>query len=260
MKIQGAAQDIINYECRQISVVKEAEKIKLNSDISQKDEPSASLSISDEGFMKYRDNMQVNSWEMKVAERERKIPVMDGFDEHYRMICAYEKGSIDYVKKQNGTYSIEDLAKISMEAYASAYHDIKQGYRDGTREIWVCNGDGTMHKRTEEEDLQLLDQAHEYNMKFLDALVRGLEDKEWVNEHGVSKGAGVSRTLTKDFHKALMDSMKKAQEEFVAQFSYQDTKEKNVKRAGSILADIFRMNPEIWLRLQELSKYIVPMT
>lgn len=70
----------------------------------------------------------------------------------------------------------------------------------------------------------------------------------------------MSRALTKDFHKALMDSMKKAQEEFVAQFAYQDTKDENVKKAGSIVADILRMNPEIWLRLQELSKYIVPMT
>ena len=156
-------------------------KEKTRKNVLQTIDIPATISISDEGYTKYRDSLQNYNWEHALKEKERIIPSMDGFGEHYKALCDVESSFLTNIKNENGTYNIEQVAQCMMQAYATVYNEIKKGYSDGTREIWVIQ-DGEMHKLTEEEDLQLLDQAYELDMKFFDAFVRGLKNKEWVQK------------------------------------------------------------------------------
>lgn len=254
MKIQGVDQTLVNAGGSQLSRIKQDGVVRTEEGVPYGGGPSAEITISKEGFSRYQNNIQSDSWEKMMAERERKLPVYDGFYEHSQMLWEYEKRS-DAVLKREGRYDIANVARTQHEAYANAYQAIKQGYRDGTREIWVADGDGTIRKRTEEEDLQLLDQAYKIEMAGFDAFVRILEDNEWMKKYG-AETCGAPDEKVKDFHKALMDSMEKAQAEFIKQYSYKDSKEANVKKAGSIAAFALKENSELWNRMLELSAFI----
>ena len=95
-------------------------------------------------------------------------------------------------------------------------------------------------------------------MAGLNAFVKILEDNEWMEKHG-AESCGAPKESVKDFHKALMDSMEKAQAEFVKQYSWKDSTEENVKKAGSIVFFALKENSEIWNRMLELSEFITPV-
>ena len=255
MKIQGLGQNVMGSEWSQISWIKQQETAGPEKDALYHGD--VELSISEEGFSRYHSSVQSDSWGKLMAERERKLPVFDGFYEHAQMMWTYEKQG-DVRLKREGKYDVANIAQLQQEAYADAYRRIKEGYRDGTREIWVADGDGTVRKRTEEEDIELLNQAYEIEMAGLNAFVKILEDNEWMEKHG-AESCGAPKESVKDFHKALMDSMEKAQAEFVKQYSWKDSTEENVKKAGSIVFFALKENSEIWNRMLELSEFITPV-
>lgn len=257
MKIQGFEQNLMNGDYSQLSRTRQDEGIKQEKDVAYGGGISAEITISREGRLQYQDKIQSDSWEKLMAEKEKKLPVFDGFYEHAQMMWTYEKEGDKRLKKE-GKYDIANIAQLQQEAYADAYRRIKEGYRNGTREIWVADGDGTVRKRTEEEDIELLNQAYEIEMAGLNAFMKILEDNEWIKQHG-AESCGAPKESVKDFHKALMDSMEKAQMEFVKQYSWKDSAEENVKKAGSIVFFTLREKTEIWNRMLELSGSITPV-
>lgn len=76
------------------------------------------------------------------------------------------------LKEKNGKdCSQTELSKNCFDVYANLYDEIKSGYTDGSREIWVvdASAEGGFRQVTEEEELNALDSAYDFYAQIVDA-------------------------------------------------------------------------------------------
>lgn len=163
--------------------------------------PSASffaydVEISDEGRELYRE--KINEWN-KSAQIEDKKPLdkellsksivditgltMTNFHLQFKKLNSH--GNV-----QDNNCSSMDLAKNCFATYTRMYDEIKQGYADGTRELWVVDetAENGFRKVTEQEELEALDSAYDFYAQVVDAYVNiGAKNRQLiedaVNEH-----------------------------------------------------------------------------
>lgn len=67
--------------------------------------------------------------------------------------------------------STTELSKSCFEVYTSMYDEIKSGYADGTREIWIVDSttENGFRKVTEDEEIAALDSAYDFYAQVVDA-------------------------------------------------------------------------------------------
>lgn len=90
------------------------------------------------------------------------------------------QNSLNAIKQSKGSYTLEDLIAIRMDAYTGQYDVLKQSYADGSRDIYVSdgmdeNGKLQYHKVTEEEDFAYLNEAFE---RIADSLMFSAKSRE----------------------------------------------------------------------------------
>lgn len=171
-------------------------KQKVNSDCNVSSVPSCDIKISDEGYRMYRKNLSKLENSGSIAAKEK------GLDKEI-----FSKAVIDITgltqlnfhsqfKKLNSKNHVDggkceglDLAKNCFEIYSSMYNEIKQGYADGTREIWIVDqgAENGFRKATEDEELAALDSTYDFYAQVVDAYVNvGSKNSETI-ENAVNK-------------------------------------------------------------------------
>ena len=90
-------------------------------------------------------------------------------------------GNVGY---SQGYYGFEDSMASTMHAYSVLHQQIVQGYRDGTRELYVYDNKATDGIRllTQEEELENLDQAYEELVEWDVGCAKGRYNAEKFNE------------------------------------------------------------------------------
>lgn len=91
---------------------------------------------------------------------------------------------LQQIKEEKGSYTLDDIYSIRLNAYAKQYNVLKEAYAEGTREIYVNDGidendNFKFHKVTQEEDFVYLDKAFE---RIKENMLFSLTSKEIILE------------------------------------------------------------------------------
>ncbi|MDE6981840.1 MAG: hypothetical protein K2P60_10645 [Lachnospiraceae bacterium] len=126
----------------------------------------------------------------------------------------------------------EQFSRNLLSVYAQMYDEIKQGYKDGTREKWVLEGiDKAMSKDayrlvTEEEELAALDEVFDYYSYVTDGYINygiqmGIDARRaiahtWGEESSVSEAE--ERQAGKDRTQQIMQKLQKIRDNMKIQY------------------------------------------
>lgn len=97
------------------------------------------------------------------------------------------QNSLNAIKGSAGTYTLDDLITIRMEAYTKQYDALQKSYADGTRDIYVSdgvdeNGKLQFHNVSKEEDFEYLNNAFNRIADSLTFSARSQEIQWQINE------------------------------------------------------------------------------
>lgn len=134
------------------------------------------VKISDEGYGMYRKSLNLNGLNQsgnidridknrELAEYMNKSIVDITGTMESEFYSRFKNLNTDIIE-ESGECSSLNLAKNCLQVYTDMYNEIKQGYANGEREIWVADstidGGFGFRKTTEEEELAALDSAFEF--------------------------------------------------------------------------------------------------
>ena len=131
------------------------------------DNQPVKVSISEEGFRSYRDSIKNGqSFEEVQAQRKRLLEGNLSPDMNYKFNLSSKVNSLNEADREaSGAKYLSNEEKLDniMEAYASLYEEIVQGYENGTRVINVAdeNSENGYRTLTMQEELDDLDRAYE---------------------------------------------------------------------------------------------------
>lgn len=131
------------------------------------DNQSVKVTISEEGYKSYRDRIENGqSFEEVQAQRKRLLEGKLSPDMNYKFTLSAKVNSLNEADREaSGAKYLSNEEKLDniMEAYASLYEEIVQGYENGTRVINVAdeNSENGYRTLTMQEELDDLDRAYE---------------------------------------------------------------------------------------------------
>lgn len=99
----------------------------------------------------------------------------------YNFHAQFKHHNTELRDSKGGTYNkATDLSQSCFEVYTNMYEDIKRGYADGTREIWVVDStaENGFRKVTEDEEIEALNSAYDFYGQVVEA---------YVNQGDISK-------------------------------------------------------------------------
>lgn len=150
-----------------------------------------SVSISREGMARLNASKGESSMEIQKAEEYKSILSKSQID----VSGTIESDFHHRYTKLNGKDNRDDLgaeefAKNALSTYADMLDEIKGGYAEGTREIYIADSKAEFGYRraTEEEEIAALDAAFDFHASYTDAYVR------FVNEDKDAMLSGMQRT------------------------------------------------------------------
>ena len=149
---------------------------------------------------------------------------------------------LNAIKKQKGSYTMDEMLSVRMGAYADAYEALERAYADGTRDVWVSdgideNGNLKYHQVTKEEDFAYLDTGFERMKREIVGIFAGRENLRNIKE--IFYGERIEIELPEDYEERLSHILDKTIAEYkvlkkdgkdanmsqlVQQFFYQDKK------------------------------------
>ena len=150
-----------------------------------------SVSISREGLAKLNASKGESSMGIQKAEEYKSILSKSQID----VTGTIEADFHHRYTKLNGKDNRDDLApeefaKNALSTYADMLDEIKRGYSEGTREIYIADSRAEFGYRqaTEDEEIAALDAAFDFHASYTDAYVR------FVNEDKDAMLSGMQRT------------------------------------------------------------------
>lgn len=171
----------------------EKEIIKVNKTICN---PLAyNVEISVEGYNMYRRNLDKLGNSVQTINGDKSLDkelcskaiiditglTQSNFHSQFKKLNTQTKES----KENNEDCGAMELARNCFEVYISMYDEIKRGYADGTRELWILDksAEGGFRKITEKEELEALDSAYEFYVQVVDAYVNtGMRNSEIIGD------------------------------------------------------------------------------
>lgn len=178
-----------------------------------------SLELSREGMAALREKVQGMPGHIDVEEIKQMREILPKLklnpeDDFYWAMREDLQNSLDAIKQSKGSYTLDDLISIRMDAYTRQYHALQKSHEDGSRDIYICDGsdaDGKLqyHKVSKEEDVAFLNQAFDRIADSLGFTAKGCENKLKIHElFGGQKAPDLS--LPDNYEKKLSDILKKA--------------------------------------------------
>lgn len=161
MKINVSSENccFLNYKA-----VNNASKVSSDALSVSRTEVDIKVTISEEGKKAYKNNLQdkeKTNYESMVANRRELLEKKNTPEVHYGFMLGNKLAEL--TKNDKEYCSIEDRGATLLEAYASIYDEIVQGYADGTREIYVEDEESESGYRnmTIQEEINGLDVAYQ---------------------------------------------------------------------------------------------------
>lgn len=131
------------------------------------------------------------------------------------------QNSLNAVKESSGTYTLDDLITIRMEAYQKQYDALQKSYDDGTRDIYVSdgideNGNLKYHQVTREEDMEYLNKAFD---RIADSLMFSAKSQEiqWQINEKFGKQKAPLESLPQGYGEKLSGILKHAADVYAEQ-------------------------------------------
>lgn len=149
------------------------------------------LSISNEGREHYRNSIRQGGQESYDAVLQRREQLKN------EKISLVDYGYEISKRADSGESVLSTSGKADgyVKAYAELYDEIVQGYKDGTREIYVAGEDGP-HKLTKEEELDALDAAYRKTVDSFVAMEQTNQHARTIIGEEAEKIAKISRRET----------------------------------------------------------------
>lgn len=185
MNISIAANGLMNVPNRHFLFGNDNEA-KNNSDKHIGVEHAYSISISKEGRDRLRESVSKNPINIEKDRRQREIWSKSQIDLTGTIETKFHEKFIHLnTERVTGSMGVKDeadfFAQNLLTVYADMYDEIKKGYADGTREIYIPDSDAEFGYRraTEEEEIAALDAAFDFHSMYTDAYIKFLnEDKD----------------------------------------------------------------------------------
>lgn len=186
------------------------------------DNKSVTVSISEEGLRALHGQKlrgAVDTEEMKRMEEIIPKLSINPEDEFYWALRNDMSQALEAIKEQKGSYDLDDLLSIRMEAYANQYNSLLQSYENGTRDIYVCDGEDEngklqYHQVTMEEDIAYLDAAFSRIAESMAFSARSKEILMEINEK--FGGQQIDLELPEDYEDKLVDILESAMQKYKA--------------------------------------------
>ncbi len=160
-----------------------------------------SVEFSKEGMDALRKHVQNLPGHIDVEEIMRMKEIlpklkMNPEDDFYWAMRNDMQSSLNAIKESAGTYTLDDLITIRMEAYTKQYDALQKSYADGTRDIYVSdgmdkNGKLQFHQVSEEEDRAYLKKAFD---RIADSLMFAAKSQEIQGQ--INEKFGKKKTLS----------------------------------------------------------------
>lgn len=242
MKINVSSENlfIFNYELANNAS-------KMLSDVSSVSNSEADVSpikvtISEEGKKAYKNNLQdmeKTNYESMVANRSELLEQKNTPEIHYGFMLGNKLAELTENDKEYR--SIEDRGTALLEAYASIYDEIVQGYADGTREVYVEDEEleSGYRNMTMQEEINGLDVAYQKYVSGFEAIINQSVDASKAFDKYMAKLSkiGVHRaemaTKAKEFFdkmreeeisENISDNMLGAKNKFIELYSQNDNR------------------------------------
>ncbi len=178
-----------------------------------------SLELSREGMAALREKVQSMPGHIDVEEIKQMKEIlpklkMNPEDDLYWAMRNDMQSSLDAIKQSKGSYSLDDLISIRMEAYTRQYETLQKSYEDGSRDIYISdgideNGKLKYHKVSQEEDVAFLNEAFGRIADSLGFTAKSREIQWQINEKfGGQKAPELS--LPEGYDAKLTGALKKA--------------------------------------------------
>lgn len=205
-----------NQELKQIKdVVPELKKQQIKTDsVSFSKEGLEALRKQVQSMPKHTDLEEVK----KIKEFLPKVSV-DPAGEFLWAMRTEMQNSLNAIKQSKGSYNLDDLISIRMDAYTKQYEKLQKAYEDNARDVYIDdgideNGKWQCHKVTWEEDVEYLNQAFSKIANGLGGSAVAWETQWKINEQfGGEEPLPV--TLTENYDKKLTDILKRAATDYV---------------------------------------------
>lgn len=172
---------------------------RFRENTSQKpEESSVQITISEEGKQAYRSQVQSQdniTYEEMLKEREHIIDIGN------KNFCEADYGfaignKLTQIKEgKEGYRTWEEKSSELLEAYASIYDEIVQGYEDGSISHYVMdkNEESGYRRLSLEEELAALDKAYDGYVSFYETQAKQSADVKKAFEDTIAKLDAISR-------------------------------------------------------------------
>ena len=180
--------------------------------------------------------------EMKRMEEILPKLSMNPSDEFYWAMREDMSKSMQAIKENKGNYGFDDLLSVRMAAYANQYDSLVQAHEDGSRDVYVCDGEDEngklqFHKLSIEEDIACLDAAFSRIAESLVYSARAQEATLEINERFGGKQNDIE--LPENYEGKLKDIFESAMQK------YKDSKsEGEYINASALVLQFFNQDTE----------------
>lgn len=220
-------------------------KMIQNSPSPNADECPVKVTISEEGKNACKNSVVDTEKTNYDTMLENRANLMEQKPEiHYVFLLGNKLAEI--TEHDEGYHSIEEKGSALLEAYASAYDEIVQGYADGTRNVYVEDetAESGYRKMTMEEEISGLDAAYQKYVSGFETRIHQAVDASKAFDKYMEKlskidihRAKMSTKAKKFFDKMneedipvnISDSMLGAKQKFIEMYSQYDTKSLSLK-------------------------------
>lgn len=222
-----------------------------------------SVDISKEGMEALRKQVQSMPGHIDVEEVMRMREIlpklkMNPSDDFLWAMRKDMQSSLDAIKQSNGSYTLDDLISVRMNAYSRQYDALQQSYAYSTRDIYVSdgideNGKIQYHKVTQEEDIAYLNEAFD---RIADSLALSAKSQEiqWKIDERFGGKNKLPVDLPEGYDQRLSDILKKAAR------AYADKREENqAVNAAGLAIKALNKNAEFADAMRTLFANIKPM-
>ena len=196
---------------------------------ADKNQQAYSVTISKESLERLKKNPLLNTMNVEKQDQYRDILSKAQIDVTGTIELEFHHR---YTSLNTETYHNDmkgdDFAKNAFSVYADMYDEIKRGYADGTREIYIADNSSEFGYRraTEEEEIAALDAAFDFHAAYTEAYMR------FVDEDRDAMNAGIQKS--QDLWRAARENRNQRAAEEQAQIRMENIRQKveNNKQPG----------------------------
>lgn len=216
-----------NLQHRDLKQVKEVETLMKEHQIK-----TDTLTLSREGMTALREQVQGMPGRIDVEQIRQMKEILPKLrinpsDDFLWAMRNDMQDSLNEIKQSRGSYTLDDLITIRMNAYERQYNALQKSYEDGSRDIYVSDGfdeNGNLNYRqvTREEDEAYLKKAFDRIAESLE-FSAGAQELQWkINQQfGGQKALPVS--LPKGYGEKLSGILQRAASDYAKQEKNEDS-------------------------------------